>query len=75
MLIALLSLINLGCWLVFMLYWIATARKVKPTAEVKSNLRYVRWVIFVVAFLLLRFNAMAGHNLAPECYFADVDRL
>jgi protein-S-isoprenylcysteine O-methyltransferase Ste14 len=47
-----------------MLYWIATPRKVKPTAEVKSNLRYVRWVIFVVAFLLLRFNAMAGHNFA-----------
>ena len=56
--------INAACWLAFLLYWIATARKVKRTAEVKTNLRYVRWIIFVVAFLLLRISSRVGHNLA-----------
>jgi protein-S-isoprenylcysteine O-methyltransferase Ste14 len=56
--------INSACWLVFLLYWVWTARKVKPDAEVKTNFRYVRWIIFLVAFVLLRPKGIAGHTVA-----------
>src|SRR4051794_31592749 len=53
--------INLACWLAFIAYWVATARNVKRTKEVKSGLGYMRWIVFIVAFLLLRPNARASH--------------
>lgn len=46
-------IINVACWFLFVVYWVATARNVKRTKEVKAGLGYAKWIVFIVAFLLL----------------------
>src|SRR5438270_9295348 len=60
------TLINFACWLIFLVYWIATARAVKRTKEVRVGFRYVRFLVFIVVFCLLRLNPKAGHVAATR---------
>jgi protein-S-isoprenylcysteine O-methyltransferase Ste14 len=55
--------INLACWLIFVLYWLANAWAVKRTKEVKAGLGYVRWIVVIAAFLLMRFKVLSGATL------------
>jgi hypothetical protein len=51
---------NLECWIIFVLYWLVTARNVKPTKQEKSGFGYVRWFVIAVAAFLLLPNALSG---------------
>jgi len=61
-------LVNLACWLIFLVYWAITASSVKRAKEVKPGFGYLRFIVAIITFVLLRPTSsdLLGRMLLPQ---------